>query len=154
MGALGGDHTWPRNAAGPADVTCGLHRLQQALGTPRGEVALDLTTGRRIVSAEQRRRVAHDVVLHDADAREGKEVEPVLGAEERLGVGQQLVHVVARRVDEAEHPPTPPVLVALLHRDQQLHDLRLGQSDLGHGRMGERFHGAFLARAEGSVTTT
>ena len=92
--AFASHHTRPRHAAGAPDVARRLHRLQEALGAAGGQVTLDGATGRRVVGPEQRGGVGDDVVLHDADAREGQDVEPVLGAVERQRVGQELVDVV------------------------------------------------------------
>ncbi len=148
VSALGGHDARPRHAAGAPDVARRLHRLQQALGAARGQVALDGASRRRVVGTEQRRRVGDDVVLHDADAREGQHVEPVLGAVERQRVGEQLVDVVARRVDQAEDAAAPPVLVVLLHGDQSLHHFVAGEALLGHRRVGERGHAAVHSAAE------
>ena len=148
--ALAGDDARPCDAALTADVACGLDRLEQALGAARGEVALDGAAGGRVVGAEQRGRVAHDVVLHGADAGEGQHVEAVLGAEERQRVGQQLVHVVTRRIDQAEDPAASPVLVALLHGQQAPHHFVAWQPLLGHRGVRERVHPAFLAQWRGS----
>ena len=117
VGALARHDARSGDPALAADVAGRLHRLQEALGAARGEVALDGAARSRVVGAEQRGRVADDVVLHDADAREGEHVEPVLGAVERQRVGQQLVDLVAGRVHQAEDPAAPPVLVVLLHGD-------------------------------------
>ena len=117
-----------------------LDRLEEALGPTGRQVALHVPAGGRIVGAEQRGRVAHDVVLHDADTRERQHVEPVLGAVQRLGILQELVHLVAGRVDEAEDTPTPPILVALLHGQQPGQDIGAGKAQLGYGRVREPVH--------------
>ncbi len=137
MRALARHHLRPGDPALAPDVAGGLDRLEEAFGATRGEVALDLPAGRRIVGPEQAGRVGDDVVLHHTDAREGEDVEPVLRAVEGQGVGEQLVQVVAGRVHQAEDATAPPVLVVLLHGDEVLHHLGAGQAPLGHGCVGE-----------------
>ncbi len=60
-----------------------LDRLQEAFRAARCEVSLDGPAARRVVRAEQCGCVLHDVVLHDADAGEGKHIQTVFGTVER-----------------------------------------------------------------------
>ena len=81
---------------------------------------------------EQVRRQRDDFVFHLAQARKAEGIERVLEQIELGGFAQDLVHVMARRVDEAEGASAAPVGVgalALAHAREQLvfRDAFLGQ---------------------------
>ena len=136
MRAFGCHHLRTRNPAILAGhVTRGLYRLEEAFRATRREVALHRAPARRVVGTEQRGGVADDVVLHDADAGKGQDVETVFGAVEREGILEKLVYFVAGGVHQAEDAATPPILVVLLHGLQLVHDLVACQPMPRNGRV-------------------
>ena len=150
VGGLGerGVRALGRNDPGmwnPAFVACHvpgrLDCLQEALGATRREVSLDASATRRIIGPEQCGRVPHDVVLHETDAGKGQHVEPVFGTVERECILEELMHLVAGGVHQAEHAAAPPVLVVLFHGQQLRQNLFSRQAVFGNRRMGELVHG-------------
>jgi hypothetical protein len=118
-------------------ITSRLHRLEEALGATRREVPLDASAARRLVGPEQGGRVLDDVVLHGADARKGQHIQAVFGTVERQGVLEELVHLVAGGVHQAEDAAAAPILIPLLHGQQLRQNLLAGQAVLGNRRVGK-----------------
>jgi hypothetical protein len=124
----------------PGHVARRLDGLEKALGATGREVALHTAAAGRFVGAEQRGRVAHNVVLHGADAGKRQHVEPVFRAVQRQGVRQELMYLVAGRVDQAEDPATPPILITLLHGQEPGQDVGAGQALPGYRGVRELVH--------------
>ena len=91
--------------AGP--VARRLDRQQQALGASGGHGACHL-----LVTSQERGGHGHDLGLEFAQAGKGRRVEAVFGKEQRVGLLQKLLDLVAAVVDEAKDPP---VTLSLIH---------------------------------------